>query len=108
MNSDCSVREIKGENRPFIPELERALTLLSLEAVDVVCIYDERRCTRLIYAVEPDIYVKGGDVSIEAMDRGELKALRDCRSSILFVPRYGGLSTSGLIQKRNELTPPSS
>src|SRR5687768_12233270 len=61
LNSDRSVREIKGESRPLVPESERAELLAHLESVDYVCLFDESRPDALIELVKPAIHVKGGD-----------------------------------------------
>src|SRR5512143_1846522 len=67
INSDRSVREIKGASRPVIPEPERAETLLALEAVDRVTIYDEPTPAELIRLLEPDVLVKGADWDEDAI-----------------------------------------
>lgn len=61
LNSDRSVRELKGPSRPLTPEHERSETLLALEAVDRVVIYDEPTPAELIRALVPDVLVKGAD-----------------------------------------------
>jgi D-beta-D-heptose 7-phosphate kinase/D-beta-D-heptose 1-phosphate adenosyltransferase len=67
INSDRSVREIKGPSRPVIPEAERAETLLALEAVDRVTIYDEPTPAELIRSLAPDVLVKGADWDEDAI-----------------------------------------
>jgi rfaE bifunctional protein nucleotidyltransferase chain/domain len=61
INSDASIRQLKGPGRPVLPELERAEILASLESVDAVLIFDEPTPQRVIAALLPDILVKGGD-----------------------------------------------
>jgi rfaE bifunctional protein nucleotidyltransferase chain/domain len=61
INSDASVKRLKGPGRPVLPELERAEILASLESVDAVVIFDEATPQRIIAAVLPDVLVKGGD-----------------------------------------------
>jgi len=61
LNSDASVRTLKGPSRPVIPEEERAEILASLEAVDAVVIFEELTPQRVIAALLPDVLVKGGD-----------------------------------------------
>jgi rfaE bifunctional protein nucleotidyltransferase chain/domain len=67
LNSDRSVRKIKGPGRPVIPEAERAETLLALEAVDRVVVYDEATPLDVIRALVPDVLVKGADWRLEAI-----------------------------------------
>jgi len=65
INSDKSVKKIKGELRPFIPENERAQIIAALNFVDAVVLYDEDTPQRLIEAIEPDVLVKGGDWALD-------------------------------------------
>ena len=61
LNSDASVRQLKGDSRPLIPQNERAALLAALESVDYVVIFNEDNPYKLISRVDPDILVKGGD-----------------------------------------------
>jgi rfaE bifunctional protein nucleotidyltransferase chain/domain len=61
LNSDHSVRQLKGKSRPFVPEHQRAEILSALRAVSAVVIFQETTADRLIRSLRPDIYVKGGD-----------------------------------------------
>lgn len=63
LNSDASVRRLKGAGRPIVPEDERAEILAALESVDLVTIFDEDTAAALVAAVRPAIYAKGGDYS---------------------------------------------
>jgi rfaE bifunctional protein nucleotidyltransferase chain/domain len=67
MNSDASVRRIKGEKRPIVEEHDRAFVLANLRAVDYVCLFEEDTPLRLISAIVPDILVKGADWNIDAI-----------------------------------------
>jgi rfaE bifunctional protein nucleotidyltransferase chain/domain len=67
LNSDRSVRELKGPGRPVLPETERAETLLALEAVDRVVVYEEPTPLETIRALVPDVLVKGADWPLEAI-----------------------------------------
>ena len=67
LNSDRSVREIKGPRRPVVPEDERAEALLALEAVDRVAVYDEATPAELLAALVPDVLVKGEDWAADAI-----------------------------------------
>ncbi len=67
INSDSSVRELKGENRPLVPEEERAEMLAGLECVDYVLIFPELTPIELLSDLKPDIHVKGGDYTLEQL-----------------------------------------
>ena len=75
LNSDRSVRALKGAGRPLIPEAERAETLAALEAVDRVVVYDEDTPLAVISALRPDVLVKGADWAPDAIvGRAEVEA----------------------------------
>ena len=61
LNSDVSTRALKGEKRPIVPQSERARMLTALTCVDYVVIFEETTANRLVEALKPDLYVKGGD-----------------------------------------------
>ena len=67
INSDSSVRELKGENRPLVPEEERAEMLAGLECVDYVLIFPELTPVELLSDLKPNIHVKGGDYTLEQL-----------------------------------------
>jgi D-beta-D-heptose 7-phosphate kinase/D-beta-D-heptose 1-phosphate adenosyltransferase len=65
LNSDASVRRLKGPTRPVQPEAARAAVLASLAAVDLVCVFDEDTPLELIAALRPELLVKGADYAVE-------------------------------------------
>jgi D-glycero-beta-D-manno-heptose 1-phosphate adenylyltransferase len=67
LNSDRSVRELKGAHRPIVPELQRAEVIAALKPVDAVVIFSETTAITTIKAIAPDIYVKGGDYTPETL-----------------------------------------
>src|SRR6266480_3099441 len=71
LNSDRSVRELKGSGRPITKESDRAEVLAALQCVDLVTIFPQIRATRFIAAVRPAIYVKGSDYRSETLDEEE-------------------------------------
>ncbi|MBV8211940.1 MAG: D-glycero-beta-D-manno-heptose 1-phosphate adenylyltransferase [Verrucomicrobia bacterium] len=97
LNSDDSVRQLKGPNRPINSEADRAEVLAALAVVDHVVIFREERVSRLVTLLRPDLYVKGGDYSIDSLDRGEVDALRSVGAEIKIVPLVPGRSTTRLI-----------
>ena len=97
VNSDRSVRELKGAGRPLVSERERAEILASLRAVDYVTIFDDISPRSLIAQLLPDILVKGGDYTLDQIHgREEVEAAGGRVVSLPFVP---GASTSEIIQR---------
>ena len=99
VNSDASVRSLKGDGRPINNEQDRAEVLAALESVDFVTIFDEQRVTRLIEVVRPHIYAKGGDYTRETLDQTEVAALESVGADIRIIPLVPGKSTSRTIQR---------
>jgi rfaE bifunctional protein nucleotidyltransferase chain/domain len=99
INSDDSVRHLKGEGRPLNSESDRAEIVAALESVDYVVIFSEPRVTQLIEQVRPAIYVKGGDYTPNSLDRTERNALERVGAEIRILPLEPGRSTSTLIEK---------
>ncbi len=101
LNSDASVRKLKGDDRPVQSESDRAVILLSLKFVDAVCIFSEATPMELIREVKPDVLVKGGDWDINKIVGKD------------FVESYGGVcknlpfvdghSTTGILSKIKKL-----
>ncbi len=102
INSDRSVRELKGEGRPVVTAAERAEVLNSLACVDYVAVFDSLRVTPVIHALRPDVWAKGGDYTLETMDPGERAALEECGAEIRFLPLTVGRSTTRLLQRAAE------
>jgi len=103
LNGDASVRALKGEDRPIVPEADRALVLAGLAAVDAVCIFPEPRADRFLALAEPDIYVKGGDYTLETLNRDERQAVETAGGRIVFIPFLPGRSTTGLLARIQKL-----
>ncbi len=97
LNSDQSVRRLKGESRPVNKEEDRALLLASLQAVDAVVVFEEDTPEELISVIRPDILVKGGDYSKEQVVGGRL--LKSYGGKVLIVPLMPGYSSSKTIEK---------
>jgi len=97
VNSDRSVRGLKGEGRPLLPEGERAELLAALAAVDAVTIFDEPTPRELIAALLPDVLVKGGDWSPdEIVGRAEVEG---AGGRVVTIPYIEGYSTCALIAR---------
>jgi D-beta-D-heptose 7-phosphate kinase/D-beta-D-heptose 1-phosphate adenosyltransferase len=91
LNSDASVRSIKGSSRPIVLQEERAYILASLEVVDYVIIFDEDTPLALIEDIEPDILVKGGDWDQETVVGGASVKQRGGR--VVIIPQVRGTAT---------------
>ena len=99
INSDESVRALKGTGRPLNSAADRAEVLAALECVDFVTLFSEARATQVIDAVQPAIYVKGGDYTRETLDPEEVAALEKIGSEIKTLPLVPGKSTTELIKR---------
>jgi len=97
LNSDASVRRLKGPSRPVVPEGDRAAVLEALESVDAVVVFGEDTPIRLMRELEPTVYVKGGDYRIE--DLPEAEVAREFGAEVRIIPFEPGYSTSALIEK---------
>ena len=97
LNSDESVRRLKGEKRPLISEKERALVLSALDCVDYVVLFSDDTPLRLINEIKPDVLVKGGDYKLdEVVGYKEVEAYG---GRVELVPIFQGFSTTQLIEK---------
>ncbi|AAC06521.1 D-glycero-beta-D-manno-heptose 1-phosphate adenylyltransferase [Aquifex aeolicus] len=101
MNSDSSVRRIKGERRPIIPQEMRAKVLSSLKPVDYVVIFEEDTPEKLIKAIKPDVLVKGGDWPLDKIVGREF--VESYGGKVLTIPFEYDISTSKIVQKVLEL-----
>ena len=99
LNSDDSVRLLKGPERPLNPENDRAEVLAALRAVDAVVVFDDERATSLIEALRPHVYAKGGDYTVESLNREERTALEAAGTQICILPLVPGRSTTRTINK---------
>ena len=97
VNSDRSVRELKGPQRPILSEVERCLLLSGLESVSYVTVFDEPTPLALIRSVLPHVLVKGGDWGLtEIVGRKEVEA---AGGTVTSLPYEKGQSTSGIIER---------
>lgn len=99
LNSDASVRSLKGPSRPVQNEQERAYHLAALRCVRAVLIFDTPRLDAEITALQPDCYAKAGDYQLETLNPLERTALEASGSRIEFLPFLQGYSTTSLIKK---------
>ena len=104
LNSDTSVRALKGPTRPLNPAADRAEVLLGLRSVDAVVVFDGERCTDAIAAIRPHIYAKGGDYTPASLNREEKAALDQAGAEIHILDLVPGRSTTATIGKLREGT----
>jgi rfaE bifunctional protein nucleotidyltransferase chain/domain len=103
VNSDAAVRGLKGAGRPVNSETDRAAVLAALQSVDGVCIFTDPTATKFLAAAQPDIYVKGGDYTLETLNQDERRAVESVGGKIILVPFVPGKSTTGLLEKISRL-----
>jgi D-beta-D-heptose 7-phosphate kinase/D-beta-D-heptose 1-phosphate adenosyltransferase len=97
VNTDRSVRTIKGETRPVTPELERAEILAALACVDIVVLFDEETPYALVRRIQPDVLVKGADWPEDRMIGRDIVEARGGR--VVRVPFEDGYSTTRIVEK---------
>ena len=102
VNGDQSVEALKGAGRPLNSAEDRAEVLAALESVDFVTIFPALRATEVIEAVRPAIYVKGGDYTLESLNREEVAALKKAGAEIRTLPLVPEKSTSRLIERMRQ------
>lgn len=101
LNSDSSVKKLKGEDRPINSQNSRALCLAALECVNAICFFTEETPIELIKLVNPDYLVKGGDYKIENIVG--YNEVTDYGGSVVTIPFVNGYSSSKIINKLLEL-----
>lgn len=97
INSDKSVRKLKGPGRPYIGEADRALLIAALDCVDYICVFEEDTPLELIKELKPDVLVKGGDYRREDIVGGDF--VESAGGRVVIIPLIKGMSTSSLAEK---------
>jgi rfaE bifunctional protein nucleotidyltransferase chain/domain len=101
LNSDVSVKKVKGPLRPFIPEEDRAVVLAALSSVNYICLFDEEVPRKVIKQLLPDVLVKGGDYQLhEIVGREEVE---QNGGQVVTIPLTEGRSTSNLVKQIVEI-----
>ena len=100
LNSDSSVKSIKGPDRPINCEADRAEILSSLRCVDYVVLFDEKSPAKLLGDIKPDVYTKGADYSLETLPERDAVLANNIR--VEFIEFVQGKSTTNVIKKINE------
>lgn len=99
LNSDQSVRALKGAGRPLNPEADRAAVLAALESVTAVCVFGETTAVQFLADAQPDIYVKGGDYTPDTINQEERHVVEAAGGRIVILPAVPGKSTTALLAR---------
>jgi rfaE bifunctional protein nucleotidyltransferase chain/domain len=103
VNGDDATRQLKGAGRPVTSESDRAGILAALTSVDGVCVFTDTTATKFLAAVQPDIYVKGGDYTLDTLNQDERRAVENAGGEIKIIPFVTGKSTTALLKKIAQL-----
>lgn len=104
LNSDESVKKLKGDNRPVFSEKDRAKVLCSIIYVDYVIIFSDTSPIKMIELFKPDYYIKGGDYTIDTIDQDERKVVEGYGGEIVLLPMVEGVSSSIIVEKIKKLS----
>lgn len=96
LNSDRSIGELKGPERPIHTEADRAAVLAALASVDAVVVFDELRATNFLKLAEPDVYVKGGDYTVDELPAEERAVVDALGGRIVVLAHVPGKSTTDI------------
>ncbi len=99
LNSDSSVKAIKGDSRPINNELDRAEILSSLSCVDYVVLFDENSPANLLERIKPDVYTKGADYTLETLPERDVVERNNIK--VEFIDFVQGKSTTNIINRIN-------
>lgn len=103
VTGDNNVQKLKGPNRPVNNEQDRAAVLAALESVDGVYVFPELDARNFLEKVHPDIYVKGGDYTIDTINQDERRLLEKMGVKIVLLPVVPGKSTTSILEKISKL-----
>lgn len=105
INSDTSVRALKGPSRPVNPESDRAALVAALGSVDAVCIFEDVSARAFLERVRPDIWAKGADYTLETVNGQERAVVEQAGGRIAFVDLVPGRSTTRTLQRLSTQPP---
>lgn len=97
LNSDSSVKKLKGAERPIVPENERAFVLAGLESIDYICVFDQQTPCEMISCTHPDIFVKGGDYFGKHIP--EMDEVGKYGGRLAYLSMTDGCSSTNIIEK---------
>ena len=99
VTGDEAIRMLKGAGRPAMPARDRLLLLSGLEAVSNVCLFPEVDALAFLQAAQPDVYVKGGDYTMESLNQEERRFLEGAGVKIQIIPRFELQSSSAVFER---------
>ena len=99
LNSDRSTAELKGPNRPIHTEADRAAVIAALESVDAVFIFDDLRATNFLQIAQPDVYVKGGDYTVDQLPAEERAIIQAQGGRITVLGHLPGKSSTEIARR---------
>jgi rfaE bifunctional protein nucleotidyltransferase chain/domain len=99
INSDASVRQLKGAGRPYRNESRRLEMLGRLDCVDAVLVFQEAHVTEMLLKLKPDVYIKGGDYTLDTIDSELRDSLAREKIPVYFLGHVPGISTTFLLEK---------
>jgi rfaE bifunctional protein nucleotidyltransferase chain/domain len=103
LNGDDSVRELKGPGRPVNCTEDRAGVVAALESVDAVCVFEGKLAADFLRCARPDVYVKGGDYTLETINQEERRVVEEAGGKIVIIPLVPGRSTTKLLAALSRL-----
>jgi rfaE bifunctional protein nucleotidyltransferase chain/domain len=103
INSDDAARQLKGPGRPVNTEADRAAVLAALASVDGVCVFSESTAVKFLAAARPEVYVKGGDYTLDTLNQDERRTVEQTGGKIVIIPLVPGKSTTALLEKISSL-----
>jgi len=103
VNGDAATRQLKGAGRPVNSETDRAAVLAALASADGVCIFTEPTAVKFLAAARPDVYVKGGDYTLDTLNQEERQTVEQAGGKIMIIPPVAGKSTTALLEKISRL-----
>lgn len=99
INDDSGVRTLKGSGRPVNSEMDRAALLAALQSVDAVTVFPGDTAEAFLQLAQPDIYVKGGDYTLESLNQSERRIVEAAGGKIVLLPIVPGKSTTAILAK---------
>lgn len=102
VNSDRAVAELKGPDRPLCSQEARCQVLAGMLCVDYITVFDDADATETIRRINPDVWCKGGDLSLDTIPPRQRAALEEMGVEIRFLPLLEGYSTTALVRKARE------
>jgi len=99
INTDESVRALKGPSRPIVPLAQRMEMLEAISCVDLVICFSEIDAAKVIRDYAPHCWIKGGDYTMETLNKDEVAAAKEVGAAIVILPRFGDYSTTGILER---------